>query len=468
MNTAQIGVFGLGVMGKSLAKNLSNNGFRVAVYNLPLEGEERIVANFAAQNPYANFSPAKDIVEFVQSLERPRKILLMVKSGKPVDAVMDLLEQYLEEGDMLIDGGNSYFKDTQRREKHLATKGVHFIGMGVSGGEKGALEGPSMMSAGNKAASVFLLPIWQKIAAKLEDGASCVDWVGTDGSGHFVKMVHNGIEYADMQILTELYGVLREVFGKDQTAMADYLENWRSGLHDSYLLDISLQILRRKEEGEYLLPQILDVAGHKGTGLWTVKEALELGVAIPTISTAMNVRIISAQKSLRAELSQKLEKPQAAALQSKEILVVLHDGILAARLVALAEGFHLLRTASVEYDWDLQLDKIAQIWRGGCIIRSKMLPEIASIFQVEKGLPHLFAASSFSDLLSSNVSALRQLLAQVTVPTPCLSAALQYCYSMHEAYSTVNLIQAQRDFFGAHRYHKLEGGEVFFHTEWEE
>jgi len=467
-----IGIFGLGVMGKSLAKNLSNKGFKVAVYNLPLKGEENVVADFAAANPSANFFPAKDLLQFVESLEPPRKILLMVKSGAPVDAVISQLESHLSKGDIVIDGGNSYFKDTIRREKALAAKEIFYVGMGVSGGEKGALLGPSMMPAGNEEVKEHLLPMLQKIAAKAE-GEACVDWIGENGSGHFVKMVHNGIEYADMQILGETYSILKRVFGDNQTEMADYLADWQNNtLHHSYLLETTLQILRYQENGRNLLPQILDVAGHKGTGLWTVKEALDLGVPIPTIAAAMNSRITSAHRSLRIRVggssSKFLTYEPIGLLHS--IKHILSDAILAARLIALAEGFHLLSVASKTYDWSLSMVNVAKIWRGGCIIRSKMLPEVMAAFEGIETNQHLFESSSFSSLLALKIPALEELL-EILVrrhcPCPALSAALQYYHSMHEGYSPINLIQAQRDSFGAHGYRKLEGGEEVFHTEWE-
>ncbi len=465
-----IGIFGLGVMGKSLAKNLSNKGFKVAVYNLPLKGEESVVTDFAAANPDSNFFPAKDLLQFVESLEIPRKILLMVKSGKPVDALISQLEPHLSKGDVVIDGGNSYFKDTIRREKALAAKEVFYVGMGVSGGEKGALLGPSMMPAGNEKIKKHLLPIFQKIAAKAEDEA-CVDWIGENGSGHFVKMVHNGIEYADMQILGETYSILKRVFGDNQTEMADYLNDWQNNtLHHSYLLETTLQILRYQENGHNLLPQILDVAGHKGTGLWTVKEGLDLGVPIPTIAAAMNSRITSAHRPLRIQLDKAKPSIQQNSEALQSIKNILPDAILAARLIALAEGFYLLSEASKTYDWNLSMVNIAKIWRGGCIIRSKMLPEIMAAFEGIEGHQHLFESPSFSTLLASKIPALEEVL-EILVrhhcACPALSAALQYYHSLHEGYSPINLIQAQRDCFGAHGYQKLKGGKEVFHTEWE-
>ncbi len=465
----QIGVLGLGVMGKSLAKNLANKGFKVAVYNLPLKGEEQVVANFAAQNPSTFFFPAKDILQFVESLDRPRKILLMVKSGEPVDLVIDLLQPHLEKGDILIDGGNSHFKDTIKREISLANQGLYYVGMGVSGGEKGALEGPSIMPAGKKEVKPLLLPILEKIAAKTEEGEACVDWIGEDGSGHFVKMVHNGIEYADMQIWAETYTILKRLFGGNQATMAEYLKEWEDTLHHSYLLEITLQILRYQEDGKDILPQILDVAGHKGTGLWTVKEALELGVPIPTIAAAMNSRITSAHRPLRLRLAKQWQKPIVHHFDPASILQLLSDAILAARLIALAEGFHLLSEASKSYNWNLSLPNIAKIWRGGCIIRSKMLLEIVTAFEAEENISHLFESASFVSLLASKIPALQKvllLLSDLRLPFPAVTAALQSYYALHEGYSSVNLIQAQRDCFGAHGYKKVEEGDKICHSEW--
>ncbi len=465
-----IGIFGLGVMGKSLVLNFINKGFHVAVYNLPMPGEERVVENFIKSKPSPSLFGANSISNFVENLERPRKILLMVKSGAPVDSVIEQLLHHLEKEDIIIDGGNSFFKDTIRREKELAGKGIYYVGMGVSGGEKGALLGPSMMPAGSAKVESQLMPFFEKVAAQCE-GRPCVSWIGENGAGHFVKMIHNGIEYADMQILSEAYSILKNICGLENEEIASHFSSWKDMLHDSYLLDITVQILNFKENNEPILEKILDIAGHKGTGLWTVKEALDLGVAAPSITAAMNARILSGQKSLREKLSEKkrLESTVSPELVN-QILLLLQEGILAARLLALTEGFHLMKVASKKYDWELKLSEIAKIWRAGCIIRSKMLPLVSEIFEKEPSIEHLFQSPDFRRQLDKPVSALQKLIAGLStqhIPYPCLSAALQYYQSMHQGYSAINLIQAQRDFFGAHGYRKIDKGKESFHTDWE-
>lgn len=466
----EFGIIGLGVMGKSLALNFSNKGFKVAVYNIPLPGEESVVNNFVTQYSDHSFFGGQNLVDFVQSLDRPRKVLLMVKSGAPVDSVIEQLLPHLEKGDIIIDGGNSFFKDSIRREKELAAKGLYFVGMGVSGGEKGALLGPSMMPGGSEEIRTQLMPFLQKVAAQAE-GNPCVAWIGENGAGHFVKMVHNGIEYADMQLLSESYSILKNVVGLDNEEIAAFLEKWRSSMHSSYLLDITIQILKFKESDQSVLETILDVAGHKGTGLWTVKEALDLGVAIPSISAAMNARILSSRKALRVKLSEKIVASSALAPDKIAMLKEhLPNAILASRLVALAEGFHLMKVASQKYDWNLNLSDIANVWRAGCIIRSKMLPLISDIFERETSIEHLFEASLFQPEMSRLISSLKivmEVLSNQNVALPALATVLPYYQSMHESYSPINMIQAQRDFFGAHTYKKVGQGEEVFHTRWE-
>jgi 6-phosphogluconate dehydrogenase len=456
-------------MGKSLALNFVNKGFGVAVYNIPMPGEEQVVRNFVQKNDAQNFFGGDSILDFLNHLKSPRKVLLMVKSGAPVDSVIQKLIPHLNKGDIIIDGGNSFFKDTIRREKELSNVGIHYVGMGVSGGEKGALLGPSMMPAGSQEIKNELMPLFEKVAAQ-KDGEPCVAWVGENGAGHFVKMVHNGIEYADMQILSEYYSILKNICGLSNEAIADFMAEGKETLQDSYLLDITVKILRHKENGKPTLDQILDVAGHKGTGLWTVKEALDLGVPIPSISTAMNARILSGQKPLRERLAQ--NRPDTIIKEADKNLIKtqLSDAILTARLLALAEGFHLMNVASTKYDWNLNLSEIAKIWRAGCIIRSEMLPLISTVFEEEKYIDHLLESPKFRETIHTESRSLEiscGILSNYWVPTPCLFAALQYYKSMHESYSAINMIQAQRDFFGAHGYQKLDGGSVPFHTNWE-
>ena len=464
-----IGILGLGVMGKSLALNFANKGFSVAVYNIPMPGEETIVEKFVQNNLKQSFFGGGSIPDFLQNLKSPRKILLMVKSGDPVDSVIQKLTPHLDKGDIIIDGGNSFFKDTIRRQKELENIGIHYVGMGVSGGEKGALLGPSMMPAGSFDVKNELMPLFKKVAAQKE-GEPCVAWIGENGAGHFVKMIHNGIEYADMQILSEAYAILKNVCGQMNEEIAETFSTWKDSFHDSYLLEITIEILRFKKGGKFILDQILDVAGHKGTGLWTVKEGLDLGVPIPAISAAMNARILSGQRSLRVKLSENLPKDTRSNIDVESIKKRLEKGILAARFLALSEGFHLMKTASEKYHWNLNLSEIAKIWRAGCIIRSKMLPSIAEIFEKEPSIFHLFESADFQKIIEDSVNSLKavmRILSIQNLATPCLSAGLQYYQSMHESYSPINLIQAQRDFFGSHSYRKLDGGDENFHTIWE-
>ena len=463
---AQLGLIGLGVMGKSLARNFASKGISMAVYNSPLPGEETAVQDFLEKYPAENIQGADSIPNLISRLNAPRKLLLMVKSGDPVDELIDKLLPHLDHGDIIIDAGNSYFKDSIRRHEYLSPQGIDFVGAGVSGGEKGALLGPAIMPAGSENAKNQLLPMLQKIAA-VADGKPCVDWVGNDGAGHFVKMVHNGIEYADMQLLTEVYGLYKYAFGLDNQSIANALAVWNDGLHQSYLLDITLQILQKEENNSSLLEQILDVAGHKGTGLWTVKEALDLGVPTPTIAAAMNERILSGQKSLRESLPQ-LAQATANADDYNEMI---QKGMLFARLVALAEGFFLIQQASKKYGWNTPMKDIAQIWRGGCIIRSEMLIPIMEAFAAAPDATHLFAIASFQQLLQKLLPQAQSLVAfaaTTKVATPALTATLNYYKSMHETYLPINLIQAQRDYFGAHTYKRLDNRTTSFHTVWEE
>ena len=460
---AEIGLLGLGVMGKSLARNLASKGISTAVYNVPFPGEENVVDDFVHEFPDANFIGGNDLPDFIASLSRPRAILLMIKAGSPVDEMIEKIIPLLDPKDIIIDGGNSYYKDTIRRSKYLFEKGFEFVGMGVSGGEEGALKGPAMMPAGSESSRHRLLQMLRKIAA-VADGHPCVDWIGKDGAGHFVKMVHNGIEYADMQLLTEVYAICKNVLKYTNNQTADLLESWKSTIHNSYLLDITIDILRQKENGEELLEKILDVAGHKGTGLWTSKEALDLGVPIPTIACAMTERILSSKKSLRESFS--------TIHSEKELSIdldVLRDGFLFARLIALSEGYYLIKSASDHYGWEVNLPGLSQVWRGGCIIRSDMLKSIISGLQENKSIDHLFSIPSFSDLLSSLEYSAFQLLSNValsSVSTPALSASISYYKSFKTHYLPINMIQAQRDYFGAHTYRRIDDRDGIYHTEW--
>lgn len=461
---SDIGLLGLGVMGKSLSLNLSGKGFRLSVYNLPLEGQQNVVDNFCRSHPEGNFFGAVNPEDFVKSIARPRKIILMIKSGQPVDDMIELLSPHIDHDDMIIDAGNSFYKDTVRRAKAAREKGFYFIGTGVSGGEEGALKGPSIMPSGPAFVKTQLAEIFERISAKA-DGQACTYWFDGDGSGHFIKMVHNGIEYADMQLLSEAYAIARNLGGFTNDETADLFSSWKQSAHNSFLIDISIDILRKRDtNNQHILDQILDVAGHKGTGLWTSREALELGVAVPTISAAMNQRIISAESQIRKSFDS-AATPISEAFTSQ----ILVDGLLLARYIALAEGFHLIQRAAGHYGWEIELAMIAQVWRGGCIIRSDMLPFVMQALGESTNHLHLFESQTYQQLIEYYSEALQTLVSicvQDGLPAPALSAAANYLSSMRSPELPINLIQAQRDYFGAHTYRLKEQPDIPQHTNW--
>ena len=468
LEKAEIGVIGLGVMGKSLARNFASKNIRTAVYNLSFKGEENVVSDFVNKYRESNFLTGKNLVDFIEKLKTPRCVLLMIKSGKPVDEMIEKLFPHLENGDMIIDAGNSFFKDTIRRAEYLEEKGIVFVGMGVSGGEEGALKGPSIMPAGTAFAERRLLPMLEKIAAQA-DGQPCVHWIGENGAGHFVKMVHNGIEYADMQLLAEVYAIGKNVLKLSNLQIADELELWKTSLHNSYLLDITIDILRYEENGESLLEQIKDVAGHKGTGLWTVQEALTLGVPVPTIMAALNQRILSGHKTTYSALEEISDGGEGDFSQSINVtLGTLKNLFLFARLIALAEGFDLMKSAAKKYDWKIDMTAVAQLWRGGCIIRSDMLKLIMEAFE-ERQVSHLFATQAFLKFIIEEIGEVDSKFGEIAktgVPTPSLSAAINYYKTLTSNYLSINMIQAQRDYFGAHTYRRRDDPDKIFHTNW--
>ena len=481
LEKAAIGIIGLGVMGKSLARNFASKDIRTAVYNLPFKGEENVVHDFVKKYEDSNFLAGNDLSDFINKLETPRCVLLMIKSGEPVDEMIEKLLPRLEKGDMIIDAGNSFFKDTIRRFEYLKEEEIEFVGMGVSGGEEGALKGPSIMPAGTALAERRLLPMLEKIAAQA-DGQPCVKWVGDDGAGHFIKMVHNGIEYADMQLLAEVYSTGKTVFKLSNPQIADELEQWKNTAHNSYLLDITIDILRYEKNGESLLEQILDVAGHKGTGLWTVTEALNLGVPVPTIMAALNQRILSGHPTRRFPPSEGVPKgrgwnfhstqipPPVSPSQGGQVTLGHLKGLfLFARLVALAEGLDLIKSAAKKYDWKIDMAAVAQLWRGGCIIRSDMLKLIIEAFEKEQDASHFFATQTFSKFVTEHIGEVDLAfseIAKTVVPTPALSAAINYYKTLTSNYLSINMIQAQRDYFGAHTYRRLDDKEGSYHTDW--
>ena len=464
MKKHDIGLLGLGVMGRSLARNFASRDLDVSVYNVPFAGEENAVTDFVAAYPEAGFYGATDLQDFIASLQTPRVVFLMIKAGEAIDEMVEKLKPLLAKDDMIIDGGNSFFKDTRRRAIALEKESLHFVGVGVSGGEEGALKGPAIMPAGTSTAKERILPMLQKIAA-VADGEPCVKWLGTDGAGHFVKMLHNGIEYGDMQLLAETYGICKHVLGYSNIETADLLQSWKSTSHNSYLLDITIDILRKQDtDGSSLLEQILDVAGHKGTGKWTSMEALELGVATPCMTAAMHQRVISSYKQIRTMAATRV------AVDTIDLpKQVLHDGLLAARMINLAEGYHMMKVASDHYGWELQFADISQLWRGGCIIRSDMLPHFKAVYEQDGDLEHLIAAEAFVTVLrplAGSLGELISLLGGTSVGTPCISASHNYYRSMTTAYLPINMIQAQRDYFGAHTYRRRDAPGQAVHTQW--
>ena len=468
MTKQKFGVIGLAVMGENLALNVERNGFPVAVYNRSREKTDAFMANRAqGKQVKATFS----LEEFVESLERPRRILLMVKAGKAVDAVIDQLKPLLQEGDMIIDGGNSLFEDTDRRVADLEAKNLRFIGMGVSGGEEGALNGPSMMPGGTKEAYDEIEAIVTKIAAQVDDGP-CVTYIGPKGAGHYVKMVHNGIEYGDMQLIAEAYDLLQNALGLDHNQLQEVFAEWNTTDElNSFLIEITANIFKKidPDTGKPLVNLILDAAGQKGTGRWTVVSALEMGVAIPTITAAVNARITSSYKEERVAASQQLSGPTGKYDgDAKAFINKVRDALYCSKICSYAQGMALMGKASAEFDYNLNLGEIARIWKGGCIIRAGFLNKIKHAFDENPNLPNLLLAPEFKQTILDRQQAWREVLVvsnSLGVPVPAFSASLDYFDSYRRASLPQNLTQAQRDYFGAHTYKRVDK-EGSFHTEW--
>jgi 6-phosphogluconate dehydrogenase len=467
MEKAQIGLVGLAVMGENLARNIERNGFRIAVWNRTTSKvDDFIKAHPEATRLCGTHSPE----EFVNALETPRKIILMVKAGAPVDDMIRQLKPYLNRGDILIDGGNSFFQDTRRRHAELAREGIQYIGSGVSGGEEGALWGPSLMPGGPKEAYQQIEPIWKKIAAQVGD-SPCTTYVGADGAGHFVKMVHNGIEYGDMQLIAEIYDLLRTALGLTAGDLAEIFETWNAGVLSSYLIEITYKIFQRldDETGQPLVDLILDKAGQKGTGKWTSQVAFDLGVPTPTINAAVEARILSAYKNERLAASAKLKGPKPVYRGPREKLIeAAHDALFASKICSYAQGMTLIRAAGEEYSWKLDLAEIARIWRGGCIIRAQFLDHIREAFTKRKRLPNLLLDPGFKSWVKKAQPKWRfaiQTATKLGVPTLAMSASLAYFDSYRRVSLPANLTQAQRDYFGAHTYERTDK-EGTFHTEW--
>ncbi|MCY9196272.1 NADP-dependent phosphogluconate dehydrogenase [Bacillus atrophaeus] len=467
MSKQQIGVIGLAVMGKNLALNIESRGFSVSVYNRSSSKTEEFLQEAQGKNVVGTYS----IEEFVQSLEAPRKILLMVKAGAATDATIQSLLPHLEKDDILIDGGNTYYKDTQRRNKELAESGIHFIGTGVSGGEEGALKGPSIMPGGQKEAHELVKPILEAIAAKV-DGEACTTYIGPDGAGHYVKMVHNGIEYGDMQLISESYFILKQVLGLSAEELHEVFAEWNKGELDSYLIEITADIFTKTDEetGKPLVDVILDKAGQKGTGKWTSQSALDLGVPLPIITESVFARFISAMKDERVKASGLLAGPEAKPVTENkaELIEAVRKALFMSKICSYAQGFAQMKAASDEYNWDLKYGEIAMIFRGGCIIRAAFLQQIKEAYDREPELDNLLLDNYFKNIVESYQGALRQVISLAVsqgVPVPSFSSALAYYDSYRTAVLPANLIQAQRDYFGAHTYERTDK-EGVFHTEW--
>ncbi len=466
---SDIGVIGIAVMGENLILNMESKGFHVTAYNRTVDKVERFINGRAKGK---NIYGATSIEDLIKSLKRPRKVMLMVKAGQPVDDFIELLIPHLEPGDIIIDGGNSHFPDTERRAKYLESKGLLYIGTGVSGGEEGALLGPSIMPGGSEAAWPAVKPIFQGIAAKVADGTPCCDWVGNGGAGHFVKMVHNGIEYGDMQLINETYHIMKDVLGMTPDEMHDVFKEWNEGELDSYLIEITRDILAFKDEdGQPLVDKILDTAGQKGTGKWTGTVALDLGVPLTLIAESVFARCLSALKDERVAASKVLSGPKVTFNGDRAALLNdLRDALYAAKVISYAQGYQMMASAAKEYGWTLNYGSIAMMWREGCIIRSAFLGKIKEAFEKNPNLQNLILDDFFRDKIQEAQGGWRNVIvAAVThgIPVPCLSAGLIYYDGYRCERLPANLLQAQRDYFGAHTYERLDKprGE-FFHTNW--
>ena len=464
---SDIGLVGLAVMGENLVLNMVSKGFQVSVFNRTTARVDEFLAGQAAGKAVKG---TYSLAELAASLERPRRIMLMVKAGKPVDEMIEQILPYLEQDDILIDGGNSFFEDTRRRFKALAVKGIRFVGMGVSGGEEGALKGPSLMPGGDEAAFREIAPLFTKIAAHVADGPCC-SFVGPDGAGHYVKMVHNGIEYSDMQLIAEAYYILSKAGGLTAAELHEVFARWNEGPLDSYLIEITRDIMavNDPETGKPLVELILDKAGQKGTGKWTSQSALDLGIPTPAITEAVFARCMSAVKEERVVAATVLKGPQGTWTGDRQQLIqAVHDALYASKICSYAQGFALLAAASKEYGWNLQFGEISLLWRGGCIIRARFLDKIRDAFVKDANLANLMLDSFFASVLAESQAPWRLVLKtcrDLGIPTPAFNASLDYYDSYRQAVLPANLIQAQRDYFGAHTYERIDRPGTF-HTEW--
>ncbi len=471
---ADIALIGLAVMGQNLILNMNDHGNTVVAFNRTISKVDEFLAKEAKGT---NVIGAHSIEEMVSLLKRPRRVMLMVKAGKPVDEFIDHLLPLLEPGDIIIDGGNSLFEDTNRRAKYVESKGLLYIGTGVSGGEEGARRGPSIMPGGSPAAWPHVKPIFQAIAAKVDDGAPCCDWVGENGAGHYVKMVHNGIEYGDIQLICEAYHILKNGLGMTADEMHPVFKEWNEGELESYLIEITRDILAYKDtDGQPLVDKILDTAGQKGTGKWTVQNSAELGIPITLISEAVYARCVSALKEDRVKAARKLKGPRPALSQAKkpeakkQFIDDIRDALYASKIVSYTQGYMLMRAAAQEYKWNLNYGGIALMWRGGCIIRSRFLGEIKKAFDKNPKLTNLMLDKFFAKAIKQCQRGWRAVVATAAkkgIPTPAFGTALAFYDGFRSERLPANLLQAQRDYFGAHTYERVDKSRgEFFHTNW--
>ena len=464
---ANIGVVGLAVMGSNLARNLaSREGNKVAIYNRSAEKTEQLMA----EHPEASFIACESVDSFVASLAKPRTAIIMVQAGAGTDAVISQLAERFEKGDIIVDGGNALYTDTIRREKEVSAKGIHFVGAGISGGEEGALKGPSIMPGGTKEAYATLGPILESIAANVE-GEPCVTHIGSDGAGHFVKMIHNGIEYADMQLIAEAYDLLRQAGGFSPEEIADIFTEWNKGELESYLIEITAEVLRQKDSktGKPLVDVILDSAGSKGTGVWTVQTALDLGVPVSGIAEAVFARSLSAQAAQRAGKPELPAANQVWAVEDKPAFVeAVRKALYASKIIAYAQGFDAIRAGAKEFNWEINLGEVAKIWRGGCIIRAQFLNRITDAYRKDEKLLSLLFDEYFVAAIAGSVAAWREIVAMAAltgVPAPAFASSLSYYDGLRAERLPAALVQGQRDFFGAHTYKRVDA-EGSYHTLW--
>jgi 6-phosphogluconate dehydrogenase len=465
-----IGLIGLAVMGENLVLNMENHGFSVAVFN---RTTSKVTDFINGRAKGKNIKGCYSIEELVENLEKPRKVMMLVKAGKPVDQFIDMIIPHLDKGDIIIDGGNSHFPDSIRRTEYVESKGLLYIGTGVSGGEEGALRGPSIMPGGSAKAWPSVKPIFQAIAAKVADGSPCCEWVGDNGAGHFVKMVHNGIEYGDMQMICEAYSIMKNILGMSADEMQPVFKEWNEGELDSYLIEITRDILGKKDDetGKPMLDVILDTAGQKGTGKWTSQAALDVGCPAPTVAEAVFARAMSAIKEERVAASKVLKGPYSKVnVDKKEFVEMIRQALYASKICSYAQGYQLMKLAAEEYKWVLKFGEIALMWRGGCIIRAQFLGKIKEAFDKNPKLQNLLLDDYFKAVIEKNQKAWRSVVAKAIetgIPVPAFSSALAYFDGYRSEVLPANLLQAQRDYFGAHTYERVDKprGE-FFHTNW--